>query len=141
MTPKQKNTFFVLILLAAVLFYTFSGGSVGISLDFGDERLSLGASDRDWVIPYDQIASLELTALTDLGTPVDGTKKRTLSYGTWENDLWDKYTLCVNPTISQCIVVTLQDGSITVLNYENEESTKALHTMFSELLQSKGYLQ
>ncbi len=141
MTPKQKNIFFIFLILALVLFYIFTGGSVGVSLDFGEESLTLSASDYDWTIPYDQIASLELTELPDTGTVIDGIEKRTLCCGTRENDTWGKYILCVNPKIDQCIVVTLNTGNIYVLNYENTDSTDQLHQMFTDLLHSKGYLK
>lgn len=140
MTLKQKNVFFILLILAVVLFYTFSGGSVGASLDFGEEALTLSASNYDWAIPYDQIHSLELSALPNIGTMIEGSEKRTLCCGTWQNELWGDYALCVNPKISQCIVVTTHDKGIYVLNYENSDSTQQLHKMFTELLQSKGYL-
>lgn len=138
MTPKQKNAAFAVLILAVVLFYVFSGGSVGISLDFGETGLTLSASDQDWYIPYDQIETLELTELPDSGTCLQGTEKRRLCCGTWENEAWGKYTLCVDPRIDACIVVTLKDGGRYVLNYENADSTRELHQMFTALLESKG---
>lgn len=141
MTLKQKNIFFIVLILALVLFYIFSGGSVGVSLDFGEESLILSASDYDWTIPYDQIESLELTELPGKGTLIEGVEKRTHCCGTWENDIWGKYILCVNPKIDRCIVVTLNTGNIYVLNYENINSTAQLHQMFTDLLHSKGYLK
>lgn len=140
MTPKQKNLTFLLLILAIILFYIFSGGSVGISLDFGEESLTLSASDYDWTIPYDQIESLELSSLPDTGTRIEGIEKRTLCCGSWTNDSWNGYILCINPKIDQCVIVTMNDGSIYVLNYENSEATQQLHKMFTELLQSKGYM-
>lgn len=140
MTPKQKNLIFIFLILALVLFYIVSGGSVGVSLDFGGEFLTLSASDYDWTIPYDQIESLELAELPDTGTLIEGIEKRTLCCGIWENEIWDEYILCVNPKIDQCIVVTMNSGNIHVLNYENSDSTGQLHKMFTDLLHSKGYL-
>lgn len=140
MTVKQKNTFFILIILAAVLLYVLSGGSVGISLDFGEDSLSIGASGYDWVLPYEQITSLELIPLSDKGALIEGTEKSRLCCGIWRNEVWGEYTLCIEPKVEQCIVVTLQDGDKFVLNYESGEATGQLHQMFTELLQSKGYL-
>lgn len=141
MASKHKNLVFILLILALVLFYIFSGGSVGVSLDFGEEALILSGSDYDWLIPYEQIESLELAEFYDVGTMIDGIEKRTLCCGTWKNDTWGKYILCVNPKIDQCIVVTLNTGNIYVLNYENTDSTGQLHQMFTDLLHSKGYLK
>ena len=137
MTPKQKNAIFVILILAAVLFYIFSGGSVGVSLDFGEESLTVSASNYDWSIPYDQIESLELAPLPDMGTLIDGVEKRNLCCGTWENEIWGEYILCLNPKIDSCIMITTDNGDIYVLNYENQEATQQLHKMFTELLHSK----
>ena len=137
MSPKQKNLSFALLLVAVVLFYTFSGNSIGIQLDFGEDALTVSASDRDWLLPYDQIESLSLSYLPDVGTMTEGIDKRTLQCGTWENESFGSYTLCVDPRIDACIVITNESGSVFVVNYENEDSTKQLHKMFAELLQSK----
>lgn len=138
MNSKQKNLALVILILALVLFYVFSGGSVGISLDFGENALTLSASDYDWLIPYDQIESLELTELTEAGSLIDGIEKRTLRCGTWENEIWGEYTLCTDPRIEKCIVIRMKSGDIYVLNYENSDSTAHLHQMFTDLLRSKS---
>ena len=139
MNSKYKNLVFILLILAMVLFYVFSGGSVGISLDFGEDALTLSASNYDWLILYNQIETLELAKLPDTGMLVDGTQNRTLRCGTWKNDLWGDYTLCIDPRIDTCIVITMKNGGIYVLNYENSDSTGQLYQMFSNLLHSKGY--
>lgn len=137
MTPKQKNFTFIILILAIVLFYIFSGGSVGISLDFGEDALTLSAADYDWTIPYDQIQSLELAELPNTATTTEGVDKRTLRCGTWENDIWGEFILCIDPRIDPCIVITMESGDIYVLNYENYDSTVQLHKMFTNLLHSK----
>ena len=139
MSPKQKNISFALLLLAVVLFYTFSGNSIGIQLDFGEDALTVSASDRDWLLPYDQIESISLSPLPDVGTMEWGINKRTLRCGTWINEIYGSYTLCVDPRIDSCIVITLENDGIFVLNYENSDSTEQLHKMFTDLLHSKGY--
>lgn len=137
MNSKQKNLIFIVLILVMVLFYIFSGGSVGISLDFGEEALTLSASNYDWHILYDQIESLELTDLPELGTIADGIEKHTLCCGTWENDTLGKYTLCADPRIDSCIVIRMKSSDIYVLNYESSDSTGQLHQMFTDLLRSK----
>lgn len=138
MNSKQKNLAVIILILALVLLYIFSGGSVGISLDFGEDGLTLSASDYDWFIPYSQIESLELTEFAAPGTLIDGTEKRTLCCGTWKNDIWGEYTLCADPRIGSCIVIRMKSGDIYVLNYENSDSTGQLHRMFTALLHSKA---
>lgn len=138
MNSKQKNLALVILILALVLFYVFSGGSVGISLDFGENELTISASNYDWIIPYNQIESLELTGLPDPGTVIDGSEKRNLCCGTWKNNTFGEYTLCADPRIEACIVIRMKSGDVYVINYENSDSTEQLHQMFTELLRSKS---
>lgn len=140
MTPNnKKNGIFLLILVAAVLIYSLSGNSIGIHLDFGEDALQVSASDMDWDLAYDQIASITLSDLPDVGSLAEGIDKKNLQCGVWENEIWGTYTLCISPKIDQCIVLTMQNGDVIVLNYESADSTANLHEMFTELLQSKGY--
>lgn len=138
MNSKQKNLALVVLILVLVLFYIFSGGSVGISLDFGESELTLSASDYDWRIPYNQIDSLALTDLPELGTVIDGSETRTLCCGIWKNETYGEYTLCADPGIGKCIVIRMKTGDIYVINYENSDSTAQLHQMFTDLLRSKS---
>lgn len=133
---KARNTFLTLLIPILILLYIFFGGSVGISLDFGEDALVISAEKQDWNIPYEQIISLELTDAEDFGTLLNGTEKRTLHYGTYGNDPWGQYNLCIDPRIKTCIVIETTNGFF-VLNYENEESTQQLYIMFTELLASK----
>ena len=133
---KARNTFLTLLIPILILLYIFYGGSVGISLDFGTDSLIVSAEKQDWSIPYDRIISLELTDAEDFGTLLNGAEKRTLHYGSYENDSWGQYNLCIDPRIETCIVIETGSGFF-VLNYENEESTQQLYTMFTELLASK----
>lgn len=133
---KARNTFLTLLIPILILLYIFFGGSVGISLDFGEEALAISAEKQDWSLPYDQIISLELADAADFGVPLNSTEKRTLHYGSYENDSWGQYNLCIDPRIETCIVIETTNGFF-VLNYENEESTQQLYIMFTQLLASK----
>ena len=121
---------------ALILLYVFFGGSVGISLDFGAEDLTVSVEKQDWSIPCEQIVSLKLTEAEEFGILPEGSENRTLHYGTYENEVWGQYHLCIDPRIESCIVIETNSGFF-VLNYENEESTQQLYTMFSELLFTK----
>ena len=133
---KARNTFLTLLIPILILLYIFFGGSVGISLDFGEDALAISAEKQDWNIPYEQIISLELTDAEDFGTLLNGAEKRTLHYGSYENDSWGQYNLCIDPRIDAYIIIETNNGFF-VLNYENEESTKQLYIMFTQLLASK----
>lgn len=140
MSTKQKNLFFVFAILAVVVFYILSGGSVGISLDFGEDALTISAEKYDHTIVYDEIEKLELASLAEPGTLIEGADKRNLRYGRWENEAFGEYCQCVTPKVNECIVITTKSGGIYLVNYQDPESTAALYKMFTELLQSKGIL-
>ena len=131
-----RNRLLAFLIPALILLYVFFGGSVGISLDFGAEDLTVSVEKQDWSIPYEQIVSLKLAETEEFGVLLEGSENRTLHYGTYENKVWGQYHLCIDPRIGSCIVIETNSGFF-VLNYENEESTKQLYTMFSELLSSK----
>ena len=133
---KARNTFLTLLIPILILLYIFFGGSVGISLDFGEDALAISAEQQDWSIPYDQIISLELAEVKEFDARLEGNEKRALYYGSYENDSWGQYTLCVDPRINSCIIIETTNGFF-VLNYENEESTQQLYIMFTQLLASK----
>lgn len=133
---NARNTFLTLLIPLLVLLYVFFGGSVGISLDFGADALSISAGNQDWRISYDRIISLELTEAKDFGTLLNGAETRTLHYGSYENDSWGRYNLCIDPRIGSCVIIETNNGFF-VLNYENEASTQQLYIMFSDLLASK----
>lgn len=140
MTNRTRNISLFVVIIAAVTLFSLMGEKSGIYLDFCEESLTVSVSDFEAAIPYADIAALELSLLPDSGTIIEGADKHTVRYGTWQNDTWGEYTLCITPKVSQGLVLTLKDGSIFILNYQDTESTEALYKMFTDLLHSKGYL-
>lgn len=138
MTHNKKNLLFLILPVILVLIYSLTGNSIGIRLDFGEEALTVSTSDLDWELPYDQIRQLSLRELPEPGTMDSGIDKRNLRCGDWRNALYGSYAQCLDPRIGQCLEITLSDGGVFLLNYENEESTQELYQMFTELLESKG---
>lgn len=138
MTEKRRNTLLILAVMLLVLAYTFSGRSIGISLDFGDNTLTVKVKDYTAAIDYHDIGSLQLVAYPEPGTATDGTASGQLRYGTFQNEIWGTYRQCTTSKAENCILITMHDGSIFVLNYQDSETTSALYEMFSELLASKN---
>ena len=48
---KARNTFLTLLIPILILLYIFFGGSVGISLDFGENPLAISEEKQGWSIP------------------------------------------------------------------------------------------
>ena len=107
-----------------------------MTLDFGEDILTVNAGKHDWSIPYDQIISLELVENTNFGTLREGSEKRKLHYGFYENEQREQYTLCIDPRIENCVAIETNDGFF-ILNYENRDSTQELYIMFAEFLSHK----
>lgn len=141
MKNRNQNMIVFVVIIVGVTLFTLMGGKTGTYLDFGEEAVTVSVSDFEREIAYADIAGLELTDLPDPGTMVTGGDKRTIRYGIWENDTWGSYTLFATPKISKGIVLTMNDGSVLVLNYQDEETTGSLHQLFTDLLHSKGYLK
>lgn len=136
----NKNRILSIVILVAVTVLSLMSGKIGVDLDFGEETLTVSVSGFEKEIPYAGITSLELAELPDTGTLLEGGDKRGLQYGTWENDTWGEYSLCITSKVSQALVLTMEDGSVFVLNYQDQDNTQALFEMFTDLLHSKGYL-
>ena len=73
----------------------------------------------------------------DPGTMISGGETRKLYWGTWKNDIWGEYTLCASKKIDNALLVTSSNGELLVLNYENEKTTEALLTLFSDLVANR----
>ena len=90
-----------------------------------------GASGYTAVIRYEDVTGMELRDSLDYGTKLDGTDSRKEKSGTWENDEFGTYELCVSAKFPTCIVLTTEAGT-TVVNFESERSTRSLYEALGE---------
>ena len=132
---KYANVITIIAIFAVVTAISvFKGGGV-ILLDFGENSLSIsGVEDFSCTVNYRDIDTVELLALADLGTAVDGAKSGLYSYGVWHSDLWGDYTLCVTSEADNFIIITEINGHVTVFNYQNTSDTELLFEAFRQRL-------
>lgn len=135
MTHRAKNIFLVLALCVGFTLVSLFSRNNGIGLDFGKDSLTVSGPEKyQYMIEYSRISALELVNLTDAGEPISGEENKSYRWGSWENDIWKVYSLCVAKKADRCILITVEDGSRFVFNYLEDATTEQVYTMFSELL-------
>lgn len=138
MTNKRAGALILFFLVAAVTVYIFLGGSPSIALDFGESSFIASVADYDVTVPYEQIISLELIEIPELGSPESGGEQRGFRYGTWRSEAWGSYAQCTTKQADICILIGLKDGGRFLLSIEGDAATRELCTMLDGLLRSKG---
>ena len=139
MSSRTKNLLWTVVVLIAFFMITSVRGLNEITIDFGDNVLSLsGPKQFSYLIEYDKIDSLSMVESFDPGTPVSGDENRRLMWGTYKNDRWGEYTLCVSKKIDCAILITMETGSLIVFNIESNDTTTALLDMFNDLLTARN---
>lgn len=134
---KKRIISFLLLILFLAAFTVFSWflGGAGITLDFGEDALTVsGPKKFSFSVDYDRIADLDLVELSDTGTLISGGENRSYSWGTWETGAWDRYTLCAAKKADTAILITTQEDELLVFSYQDDETTAAVFQMFTELL-------
>lgn len=137
---RQGIKNFLWIILVIVAFFAFSAlrGGTTMYFDFGETAVVATAPEHfSHTVNYDDITNLELVDEFDPGTMISGGETRKLYWGTWKNDIWGEYTLCASKKIDNALLVTSSNGELLVLNYENEKTTEALLTLFSDLVANR----
>lgn len=137
MSSRLKNFLWLVAVLVVFTLITSVRGQTGVSINFGDDTLDLtGPNQFSCSIEYDKIKSLSLIELTEIGEPVNGDSNRRYQWGTYANDAWGEYTLCISKKIESALLITLQTDDHVVFNFESEDTTTALLDMFNDLLES-----
>lgn len=132
---------FLLILAIAIGFTIISGilGDGAIHLDFGDTALTITGPQKDTcTVDYQNILSLDILSLEDPGAAVSGSENDDYRWGTWENETFGTYSLFAAKSVTQHILITTEDGSYIVFNYDDDATTVSILDMFTQLLASKS---
>ena len=133
-----KNILWFIIALVAFFAFSVLRGGTSMYLDFGEDAAVVTAPEHfSHTVNFDDITNLELVDDFDPGTMIAGGETRKLYWGTWKNDIWGEYTLCASKKIDNALLVTSSNGELLVLNYENEKTTEALLTLFSDLVANR----
>lgn len=135
MNERLKNIIWLVVILAAFTIFSTARGGTSTTLDFGDDKLTVNAPENyTYVVGYDEISSVELVDQFEPGTMVSGGETRKYQWGTWKNEFWGEYTLCVSKQIDNALLISRSDGELLVLNYESDKTTETLLDLFHDLL-------
>lgn len=135
MSERLKNSIWLIIILVAFTIFSVSRGGTSTHFDFGDDQLIVNAPENyTYVVDYDKIDSVAFIDAFEPGTLVSGNETRKYQWGTWKNEAWGEYTLCVSKKIDNALLISHSGGELLVINYESDETTEALHELFHKLL-------
>ena len=131
--PKRELIFifaFLLVLFAMIL----SDTGVKILVNYDEQILQITSPRLNVDIEHAHVLSVELIDMPDFGTKVgDSYEHEAYCAGTWKNDVWNAYTLCVIPTNKKCILVQM-DFTTVVFSCTTDEKTLALYESYSSFL-------
>lgn len=127
----------LIILCALLLFRHFAPPSAGLS--FEGEALRISDGDAvDVTLPFAEIRAVSLIGTLERGEMADGTSTRRIARGTWKNDAYGEYTLCISEKINCCLVVQT-DSRTLVYTYESAQTTRGIYDMLLQALRDFGY--
>ena len=135
---SRKDLVFGILIFAIVIAMSFYDAANKISVKFQETAVDIQSKKYSMNIPYDMIVSAELIENAEPGTVVKGFDDMSIRTGTWNNDLWGEYVVCMVPKVD-AIAVTLEDGRIFVFNRLDDETTAEVYeTLLTYLNTSAG---
>lgn len=126
---NKANTIILVLIFVGVFLYNVVNPREMVTIQVEDTALILGGyEDITYEIPLDAIN--ELSYVEEAEYPEES---KSILHGTYSNERWGEYILCVNGKVPACIVMETERGTY-VFNYDNENTTKALYEALLELL-------
>ncbi len=114
---------FVMLNLLYTMYY---GRNTSGDIAFTPEQISFPDPDgKEVVIPYTEIASIELLESPDYGKPEEGVVVNNIRLGTWHSEQMGDYVAHTAIGIDDCLLIRTSEAAFAV-NYENNETTAEL---------------
>jgi len=134
LSVPKKELIFISLILVMLIAMILSDTDVKILVNYDEEMLQITSPRLNVDIEHDHVLSVELIDMPDFGTKVgDSYEHEAYCAGTWKNDFWDAYTLCVIPSNEKCILVQM-DFTTVVFSCTTDEKTLALFESYSSYL-------
>ncbi|MCD7761682.1 MAG: hypothetical protein LUI14_00515 [Lachnospiraceae bacterium] len=132
-TEKHQGLVNMLKLLVGVIVIVAIVNALGIfksatvAVEIEDEVFTITYEDET-VIQFskDDIQSAELVTTFTMGEAVETLSEKKYTVGTWENEDWGQYALCIKQSVERYIVLTTTDGAVCVFNYESVDTTESM---------------
>lgn len=135
MNERLKNFLWLIAVIVAFTIFSSVRGVSSVYLDFGDDSLTLTAPENySRSIRYSDIDEIELIDQFESGSIISGGENRRHQWGTWENDTWGEYILCVSKKIDNALLIKYSGNQLLVLNYESEDTTASLLSLMQEII-------
>jgi hypothetical protein len=133
---KKRKVFIYMIAWIAVVAVLSLGMKPVRNTDcevFDGGLLVTGQSGYELSVDFASIEAVEYRAEIDYGNLMEGIDNSKEKSGKWENDELKDYCMCVNAKVESCIILYMSEQTI-VINYESEDSTKALYDAICEVI-------
>ncbi len=139
MLERRKIWMNVAIWVAAIVIITVmrvrSGASKNMVVLSRDGMTLHSSSGTETALVWNDIARADLREDLFYGTVKNGTDDSKEKSGIWTNDEFGDYELYVNPSITNCLVMSMKDGRVIVINIESEKTTEDLLDAVREVLE------
>ena len=129
----MRNLVITAALIAALFIFNAVRGG-GMKLEFGPDGLSVAAPGQtSTMIAYRDMQRVSLYTAPDYGACVSGSQEAACWHGTWRNDLWGTYELCIHPKVQSCVVIETMDGMFAVNGVSDRETASIKDALDSVL--------
>lgn len=136
MSSQTKNIIFIIIILVAATIYYMVSGSNAVVLTIGEKSFTLSGPEEVEVIDlsFDDIIEMELIdSAMDFGEAKELVENGNYVFATYENEEWGEYKAYYDKKL-ECYIAVHTADSVTVFNFESEDTTIEFHRSFSEFL-------
>ena len=124
---SKKDLIFISLILIALGVMILCDSDVDILVNYDEEMLQITSPRLNVDIEHAHVNQIALIDMPDFGTKVgDSYEHDAYCAGTWENETWGAYTLCVIPTNSKCILVEVENDGFVVFTCTTDEKTEKL---------------
>lgn len=122
-----RQLFFVLALFAILLPIAIWDSNTQVKVSFDTTSVYVNSDKYSLTVPYDIIASAELTALPEPGEELeDAFDNDIIRTGKWRNDTWGEYYINADLDAGNCIKLLLNDGRIFAFSCKDNAKTAEL---------------
>ena len=120
-----KHILFAVVILAVFIGLAVIDSNTQVKVTFEADAVLVNSDKYNMTIPYNMIASAELTDLQEAGEMVVNTRDdETIRSGRWKNDAWGEYDIIADLEAKNCIVVHLNDGRMFVFSIKDSAETE-----------------
>lgn len=127
----------VVIIVYSIFARNVADSSSGIRITPRGIRLFGPEEMEDMFVSFDDLISAETITSIDYGEKINGVDTSDYCYGTWRNEEYGEYGLCIRPKIHTYVLAQTSDGTY-VFNAEGETTTEQIPQAIKDYLEKKA---